>query len=402
MKKFTLFVAAIMASAAMFAEVTVEKLLQVTPASSVYDIAVSPDGKSLYAAKQTAAIEVYDAATLTLKGSLKDPAALPGYGSAVAVDDNGAVYTAYALIGGTSEVVVYKWADETADATVFVNLGTASTYGINGTYRGGYGFDVKIDKDGNGCLMYPAPVYKKEDGTFGEGASVIYVPVVANVPGTPQHVNLDKGKDAGGVYWGKYPDVTIVDATTFWYDGQGATPYLCTIAIEEGVVSVADTKSFPLMTEPAMSGGVNGISEFTLSDTRYAVVATNNHGAVSEENGWMYKNLAMLAEIDVQDKVTATWVAQMPEGGLGKESNSAFSLKSATYVNGNEAWVYVAAFKNDMAVLKVTAPAAEEPEIPTAVENTTATVKVQKLIRNGQVLIIRDGKTFNMMGQEIR
>ena len=113
-------------------------------------------------------------------------------------------------------------------------------------------------------------------------------------------------------------------------------------------------------------------------------------------------NLAMLAEIDVQDKVTATWVAQMPKGGLGTESNSAFSLKSVTYVNGNEAWVYVAAFKNDMAVLKVTAPAAEEPEIPTAVENTTATVKVQKLIRNGQVLIIRDGKTYNMMGQEVK
>lgn len=38
----------------------------------------------------------------------------------------------------------------------------------------------------------------------------------------------------------------------------------------------------------------------------------------------------------------------------------------------------------------------------TAVDNTTVAPQVQKIIRNGQVLIIRDGKTFNMMGQEVR
>lgn len=38
----------------------------------------------------------------------------------------------------------------------------------------------------------------------------------------------------------------------------------------------------------------------------------------------------------------------------------------------------------------------------TAVDNTTIAPQVQKIIRNGQVLIIRDGKTFNMMGQEVK
>lgn len=38
----------------------------------------------------------------------------------------------------------------------------------------------------------------------------------------------------------------------------------------------------------------------------------------------------------------------------------------------------------------------------TAVDNTTVAPQVQKIIRDGQVLIIRDGKTFNMMGQEVR
>lgn len=38
----------------------------------------------------------------------------------------------------------------------------------------------------------------------------------------------------------------------------------------------------------------------------------------------------------------------------------------------------------------------------TAVDNTNVAPQVQKIVRDGQVLIIRDGKTFNMMGQEVR
>ncbi|MBO5361570.1 MAG: hypothetical protein J6A35_01320 [Paludibacteraceae bacterium] len=38
----------------------------------------------------------------------------------------------------------------------------------------------------------------------------------------------------------------------------------------------------------------------------------------------------------------------------------------------------------------------------TAVDNTTVAPQVQKIVRDGQVLIIRDGKTFNMMGQEVK
>lgn len=38
---------------------------------------------------------------------------------------------------------------------------------------------------------------------------------------------------------------------------------------------------------------------------------------------------------------------------------------------------------------------------PTALENTTATVKAQKVIENGQIVIIRDGKKFNLVGAEL-
>ena len=38
----------------------------------------------------------------------------------------------------------------------------------------------------------------------------------------------------------------------------------------------------------------------------------------------------------------------------------------------------------------------------TYVDNVELAPEVEKVVRNGQVLIIRDGKTYNMMGQEIR
>jgi hypothetical protein len=43
-----------------------------------------------------------------------------------------------------------------------------------------------------------------------------------------------------------------------------------------------------------------------------------------------------------------------------------------------------------------------EPEVPSAVENTTVTVKAQKVMIDGQVYMVREGKTFNMLGQEVK
>ena len=43
-----------------------------------------------------------------------------------------------------------------------------------------------------------------------------------------------------------------------------------------------------------------------------------------------------------------------------------------------------------------------KPSNPTLLDNTVVAPQVQKIVRDGQVLIIRDGKTFNMMGQEVR
>ena len=42
------------------------------------------------------------------------------------------------------------------------------------------------------------------------------------------------------------------------------------------------------------------------------------------------------------------------------------------------------------------------PDAPEAIDNTTAAVKAQKVILDGQLIIIRDGKELNVLGTVIR
>ena len=71
-------------------------------------------------------------------------------------------------------------------------------------------------------------------------------------------------------------------------------------------------------------------------------------------------------------------------------------------VDEKTAYIYQFCPKVAVAVWKVTCDTGEEPGTGTAIDNTTVAPQVQKIIRDGQVLIIRDGKTFNMMGQEVK
>lgn len=71
-------------------------------------------------------------------------------------------------------------------------------------------------------------------------------------------------------------------------------------------------------------------------------------------------------------------------------------------VDEKTAYIYQFCPKVAVAVWKVTCDTGEEPGTGTAVDNTNVAPQVQKIVRDGQVLIIRDGKTFNMMGQEVK
>ncbi|MBR1995850.1 MAG: hypothetical protein IJ989_01170 [Paludibacteraceae bacterium] len=83
-------------------------------------------------------------------------------------------------------------------------------------------------------------------------------------------------------------------------------------------------------------------------------------------------------------------------------TNNACNWLNVQKVDEKTAYIYQFCPKKGVAVWKVTCDTGEEPENPTALDNTVVAPQVQKIVRDGQVLIIRDGKTFNMMGQEVR
>ena len=83
-------------------------------------------------------------------------------------------------------------------------------------------------------------------------------------------------------------------------------------------------------------------------------------------------------------------------------TNNACNWLNVQKVDEKTAYIYQFCPKKGVAAWKVTCDTGEEPGTGTAVDNTTVAPQVQKIVRDGQVLIIRDGKTFNMMGQEVR
>ena len=56
----------------------------------------------------------------------------------------------------------------------------------------------------------------------------------------------------------------------------------------------------------------------------------------------------------------------------------------------------------DATLYTLTVELTQDPGPGTAIDNTVVAPQVEKIVCNGQVLIIRDGKTFNMMGQEVK
>ena len=98
-------------------------------------------------------------------------------------------------------------------------------------------------------------------------------------------------------------------------------------------------------------------------------------------NNWTYVDLSELGEIDA---ITFS-MSSSDIGGYGMNTPAYFALDN---------------FGSEMPMGYVVPEMAEFPE-DQAIENTNTAVKTVKVIRNGQVLIIRDGKAYNVLGAEL-
>lgn len=99
-------------------------------------------------------------------------------------------------------------------------------------------------------------------------------------------------------------------------------------------------------------------------------------------NEWTYVDLTSLGEIDAV------------KFSMSSSDNGAYGMNTPSYFAMDN-------FGADKPVTYVVPDMASFPEETTAVENTNADVKAVKVLRNGQVVIIREGKMFNVMGIEL-
>ena len=149
-------------------------------------------------------------------------------------------------------------------------------------------------------------------------------------------------------------------------------------------------------------------------NTQVTAGATINDDLGKKYNGASYlanynEHHLMVAPYVAEDKLTGVKVLGITDGFATAtivETNTA--LETAVEATAAAATAYVDE-DGDLTIhlfadAKVyTFSEKEQTDGPaTAIDNTIVAPQVQKIVRNGQVLIIRDGKTYNMMGQEVK
>ena len=146
----------------------------------------------------------------------------------------------------------------------------------------------------------------------------------------------------------------------------------------------------PLSTVIQLHGDFKGSSWSTLDPFTYNEAKTEATFVVTKLEAEKTYNFGL--KFDGNYKANgATITASVNSTNLGEGSGD---MKLTTTIAGDYTFTYVLATE----VLTVTYPSSN----PTALSNTEVENAVVKVIRNGQVLIVREGVTYNMMGQVIQ
>lgn len=208
--------------------------------------------------------------------------------------------------------------------------------------------------------------------------------------------------------WTTVPSKTLVD-------GQYAINYNGT-QVEydnEGGFWIASYRGAATEANPGLVHiNAEGVEDYTgiWNNVRNAGVRFNDDFTkliVAGNNGTASKATLYAVSKDEAGKPVLTEELVIDMAVVGTNLNDfAFDYAGNLYACGNNSEKIVAWAMPHAADAVVATPAAKAYVLnlspTTLVENLELAPEVQKVVRNGQVLIVRDGKTFNMMGQEIR
>ncbi len=263
-------------------------------------------------------------------------------------------------------------------------------------------FGVAGDVTKNGVIMAADAngswnVYRWliEDGVAGEGEQV----AVLLDPAVDQSLFVN----AAG--FGTAPQIFPQDevGSLFYVDGFNTLPMLFYGSPEEGAMLIDDFINVPSGTKVwntdtiSMNQGHNGLIEFQVGEEYFLLMAATNTAGSPTSAFALYK----FADADrAFSGMVPLWY--FPHNGLGSTTNGCrTAVPSVDIVSETEATLYIYANNNGYAAYTLTI----DPSIAdnTAVEDIEAVkVEAKKIIENGNIVVIKNGVKYNMLGAEIK
>ena len=264
-------------------------------------------------------------------------------------------------------------------------------------------FGVNGDVYGNACIMaadatgtFNSYRWLIEDGEVGQGEMIS---LLIDAESDESLLINSQGELVAG--WGTAPQIFPQDeyGSIFYVDGFNTLPTL----IDEGGMLVEDFIKCPagtaLWNNPGdttkLAQGLNGIQEFQVGDEYFMVmIATHTPSAPPSAFG-LYK---FADEARSFDGLEPLWY--FPNNGLGSASNGCRTAVPSVEVDGNTATIYLYANDNGYGVYKFIVDPNYNPG--TGVENVEVELGARKMIENGQVIILKNGVKYNVLGAEVK
>ena len=384
------------------------------PANYVRGMAAK-DGNMYFINRATASITVVDGAT----GEIFNPIAIKGEHLFEIQNEEGIWQTACTLpyndirfdnagnclMGGmaygSETFFIYKVDLTTGEATELIK---ERLYDNPNFIDNGYrldAFGVYGDVNNTAIIMavdansFNAYKWAVTDGKAGKAEQI----TCTIQPDTDQSLLVTNGR-LSETNFGTAPQVHPVSTYLFYVDGAGTLPMLfdMTGALQDDFIkcptglqvvnNISDTCT--------MNTGHNGVVEFQVGDDYFLLTAATHRGGKPASAFALYK----FADKDMEFAgLEPLWF--FPANGMGTATNGCRTAVPSVEVKGNVATLYLYTVNNGYASYTLTNKAIK---VPTAIENDTTEYipSPRKVFRNGQVYILRGGKTYTLTGEEIQ
>ena len=297
--------------------------------------------------------------------------------------------------------IIYKVNLETGECTELINDVLWENPNLNEVKFRFDAFGVAGDVTKNGVVMAADAngswnVYRWliTDGVVGEGEQV----AVILDPAVDQSLWIN----AAG--YGTAPQIFPQDekGELFYVDGFNTLPMLFYGDPQRGAALIDDFINVPSSTKVwnnegdtiSMNQGHNGLVEFQVGDEYFLLMAATNTAGKPTSAFALYK----FADADrMFSGMEPLWY--FPHNGLGSTTNGCrTAVPSVDVVSDTEATLFIYANNNGYAAytLKIAAD-------KSAVENVeTVKVEAKKVVENGNIVVLKNGVKYNMLGAEVK